>query len=436
MRIAVIGGGVSGLGAAWLASKKHHVKLYEKAPRIGGHAHTVDAHFGDQKIAVDIGFIVYNEANYPNLIGLFDALDVTTIPTDMSFSVSLRDQQFEYEGSLRGLLAQKSNLLKPRFWSMLSGLIKFYRTGMAEKDKGPAGETLAGFIKRCNLPDAFVEDHLLPMGAAIWSCPAETMLDYPVRSFLQFMDNHRLMDFTGRPAWRTVKGGSRQYVEKMVAVLGDAIELETQITSIRREAGGVVLTIKGQGELWYDYAIMAAHADESLALIEDASKEERDILSSFSFSDNHVILHSDPSLMPRRRGAWAAWNYLENSDKTLAVTYWMNRLQSLEEKYPLFVTLNPETRPQADLIHREIDYQHPVFDSKAIQAQQNLPEIQGRNGLFWCGAWTAYGFHEDGLKSAVSVIKSLNIDIPWNSPTKAVAPVRPLRTEELQGKPA
>ena len=436
MRIAVIGGGVSGLGAAWLASKKHHVKLYEKAPRIGGHAHTVDSHFGNQTIAVDTGFIVYNEANYPNLIGLFDALDVTTIPTDMSFSVSLRDQQFEYEGSLRGLLAQKSNLLKPRFWSMLSGLIKFYRTGMAEKDKGPAGETLAGFIKRCNLPDAFVEDHLLPMGAAIWSCPAETMLDYPVRSFLQFMDNHRLMDFTGRPAWRTVKGGSRQYVEKMVAVLGDAIELETQITSIRREAGGVVLTIKGQGELWYDYAIMAAHADESLALIEDASKEERDILSSFSFSDNHVILHSDPSLMPRRRGAWAAWNYLENSDKTLAVTYWMNRLQSLEEKYPLFVTLNPETRPQADLIHREIDYQHPVFDSKAIQAQQNLPEIQGRNGLFWCGAWTAYGFHEDGLKSAVSVIKSLNIDIPWNSPTKAVAPVRPLRTEELQGKPA
>ncbi|NBX06658.1 MAG: NAD/FAD-binding protein [Proteobacteria bacterium] len=412
MRIAVIGGGVSGLGAAWLAEKKHHVKLYEKAPRIGGHAHTVDAHFGDHKIAVDTGFIVYNEANYPNLIGLFDALDVTTIPTDMSFSVSLRDQQFEYEGSLRGLLAQKSNLVKPRFWSMLSGLVKFYRTGMAEKDKGPAGETLAGFIKRCNLPDAFVEDHLLPMGAAIWSCPAERMLDYPVRSFL------------------------RQYVQKMVADLGDAIELNSHITSIRREAGGVVLTIKDQGEVWYDYAIMAAHADESLALIEDASKEERDILSSFSFSDNHVILHSDPSLMPRRRGAWAAWNYLENSDKTLAVTYWMNRLQSLEEKYPLFVTLNPETRPQADLIHREIDYQHPVFDSKAIQAQQNLPEIQGRNGLFWCGAWTAYGFHEDGLKSAVSVIKSLDIDIPWNSPTKAVAPVRPQGTEELQGKPA
>lgn len=436
MRIAVIGGGVSGLGAAWLASRKHHVKLFEKAPRIGGHAHTVDAHFGDKKIAVDTGFIVYNEANYPNLIGLFDTLDVTTIPTDMSFSVSLRDQQFEYEGSLRGLLAEKSNLLKPRFWSMLSGLIKFYCSGMAEKDKGPTGETLAGFIKRCNLPDAFVEDHLLPMGAAIWSCPAETILDYPVRSFLQFMDNHRLMDFTGRPAWRTVKGGSRQYVQKMVADLGDAIELNSHIISIRREAGGVVLTIKGQGEVWYDYAIMAAHADESLALIEDASKEERDILSSFSFSDNHVILHSDPSLMPRRSGAWAAWNYLENSDKTLAVTYWMNRLQSLEEKYPLFVTLNPETRPQADLIHREIDYQHPVFDSKAIQAQQNLPKVQGRNGLFWCGAWTAYGFHEDGLKSAVSVIKSLDIDIPWNSPTKAVAPVRPQETQELQGKPA
>jgi len=436
MRIAVIGAGVSGLGAAWLARHDHHVKLYEKAPRIGGHAHTVDANFGSDSIAVDTGFIVYNEANYPNLIGLFDELGVETLPTDMSFSVSLRDQSFEYEGSLGGLLVQKSNLLKPRFWSMLAGLIKFYRTGMAEKDNGPEGETLAGFIKRCKLSDAFVEDHLLPMGAAIWSCPAETMLDYPVRSFLQFMDNHRLMDFTGRPMWRTVKGGSRSYVEKMVADLGDAIEPNTHITSLRREAGGVVLTIEGQGEVWYDYAIMAAHADESLAMIEDASIEERDILSSFSFSDNHVILHSDARLMPRRRGAWAAWNYLENSDKTLAVTYWMNRLQSLEEKYPLFVTLNPESRPQADLIHREIDYQHPVFDSKAIQAQQNLPEIQGRNGLFWCGAWTAYGFHEDGLKSAVSVIKSLDIDIPWNSPTKAVAPVRPQGTEELQGKPA
>ena len=223
MRIAVIGAGVSGLGAAWLAHHDHHVKLYEKASRIGGHAHTVDAHFGSNSVAVDTGFIVYNEANYPNLIGLFDALGVETMPTDMSFSVSLRNQSFEYEGSLGGLLAQKSNLLKPRFWSMLAGLIKFYRTGMAEKDNGPTGETLAGFIKRCKLPDAFVEDHLLPMGAAIWSCPAETMLDYPVRSFLQFMDNHRLMDFTGRPMWRTVKGGSRSYVEKMVADLGDAI---------------------------------------------------------------------------------------------------------------------------------------------------------------------------------------------------------------------
>ena len=436
MRIAVIGAGVSGLGAAWLAHHDHHVKLYEKASRIGGHAHTVDAHFGSNSVAVDTGFIVYNEANYPNLIGLFDALGVETLPTDMSFSVSLRNQSFEYEGSLGGLLAQKSNLLKPRFWSMLAGLIKFYRTGMAEKDNGPTGETLAGFIKRCKLPDAFVEDHLLPMGAAIWSCPAETMLDYPVRSFLQFMDNHRLMDFTGRPMWRTVKGGSRSYVEKMVADLGDAIELDTHITSLRREAGGVVLNIEGQGEVWYDYAIMAAHADESLAMIEDASKDERDILSSFSFSDNHVILHSDSNLMPKRRAAWAAWNYLENRDETLAVTYWMNRLQSLDPQFPLFVTLNPETRPNAELIHREIDYQHPIFDSKAIQAQQELPRIQGKNGLFWCGAWTAYGFHEDGLKSAVSVAKSLHIEVPWNTPTKAVAPIALSDTEQLHIKPA
>ncbi|MGB1894012.1 MAG: FAD-dependent oxidoreductase, partial [Candidatus Puniceispirillaceae bacterium] len=244
------------------------------------------------------------------------------------------------------------------------------------------------------------------------------------------------MDFTGRPMWRTVKGGSRSYVEKMVADLGDAIELDTHITSLRREAGGVVLNIEGQGEVWYDYAIMAAHADESLAMIEDASKDERDILSSFSYSDNHVILHSDSNLMPKRRAAWAAWNYLENRDETLAVTYWMNRLQSLDPQFPLFVTLNPETRPNAKLIHREIDYQHPIFDSKAIQAQQELPRIQGKNGLFWCGAWTAYGFHEDGLKSAVSVAKSLHIEVPWNTPTKAVAPIALSDTEQLHIKPA
>ena len=436
MRIAVIGAGISGLGAAWLASREHHVTLYEKAPRVGGHAHTVDAHFNDASIAVDTGFIVYNEANYPNLIGLFDTLGVETLPTDMSFSVSMREQNFEYEGSLRGLLAQPSNLLRPRFWSMLSGLVKFYSTGMAEKNKGPADETLGGFIKRCKLPDAFVEDHLLPMGAAIWSCPAETMLDYPVRSFLQFMENHRLMDFTGRPMWRTVKGGSRAYVEKIVADLGDAIEVDRNITSIRREAGGVVLTLEGQGEVWYDYAILAAHADESLSMIEDASAQERDILSSFSFSDNHVILHSDSKLMPKRRGAWAAWNYLENNDETLAVSYWMNRLQSLDERYPLFVTLNPETRPDAALIHREIDYQHPIFDSKAIQAQELLPKIQGQNGLFWCGAWTAYGFHEDGLKSAVAVAKSLQIDVPWKTPTKAVATLTLNGHQQLHNKPA
>ncbi len=435
MRIAVIGSGISGLGAAFLAHKGHEVRLYEKAERIGGHAHTVDVQFSDKTLAVDTGFIVYNTHNYPNLIGLLDLLGVETLATDMSFSVSMRASSLEYEGSLRGLLAQPENLLKPRFWSMLGSLIKFYRNGMSEKDKGPGDETLGAFIQRCGLSDAFVEDHLLPMGAAIWSCPAETMLEYPVRSFLQFMDNHRLMDFTGRPVWRTLKGGSRSYVKKITAALDGRIETQSHITGLRREAGGVVLNIRGQGDVWYDYAILATHADDSLSLISDASPAERSVLSAFSFSDNHVILHSDPSLMPKRKSAWAAWNYIENDDASLCVSYWMNRLQSLDADCPLFVTLNPSRRPEPGLIHREIDYRHPVFDTKAIRAQQDLRTLQGQSGLFWCGAWTGYGFHEDGLASAVSCARCLGIDIPWPSPTQAAGP-RAVGSKRLQNTPA
>ena len=421
MRIAVVGSGISGLGSAYLLNQKAEVHLFERDARIGGHSHTVDADFNGVKVPVDTGFIVFNPLNYPNLIAMFERLDVPWIDTDMSFAVSLRDGQCEYEGSLRGLVAQPANLARPRYWSMVSDLTRFYRTGYASAHAGPDDESLGQFLSRERYGRPFIEDHLLPMGAAIWSCSADTMQDYPVRSLLQFMENHKLLNFIDRPVWRTVKGGSREYVNRIVNALGGLqgghIHQNTHILGIRRGQGGVILNIAGEGEVWFDKVVMAAHADQSLALIDDASTLERDILSSFRFQPNRAVLHSDPLLMPRRRAAWGSWNYIGSDlvDDSLCLTYWMNRLQSIDESYPLFETLNPHREPDPALVHGTYNYDHPVFDERAVAAQKRLPEIQGLNNLFYAGAWTGHGFHEDGLKSAIAVARTLGVDIPWKT---------------------
>ncbi|MGC6517118.1 MAG: NAD(P)/FAD-dependent oxidoreductase [Candidatus Puniceispirillaceae bacterium] len=419
MRIAVIGAGISGLGAAWLLGKEHDVTIFEKQDRIGGHSHTVDVSFNGENTPVDTGFIVYNELNYPNLVGLFSHLQVPTKGSEMTFAVSLRDKTLEYEGTLKGLTAQLSNLFKPRYWSMLNGLRKFYAHAYDYSRDSAPDETLGEFIERCGFSDAFVEDHLLPMGAAIWSCPADTMLSFPARSFIQFMQNHKLMNYIDRPVWRTVDGGSREYVTRLLNDFRGQIVTNANITSIRRDAAGVFISLPDEGEIFFDKVIMAAHADESLALMSDANEQEKEILSCFGFQPNEVILHSDETLMPQRKATWAAWNYLTSSDNNpqLSVTYWMNKLQSIEKDKPLFVTLNPFTRPEESLTHRVFSYDHPIFDKAAILAQNRLGEIQGQNHLYFCGAWTKYGFHEDGLSSAIKVVKSLGVDIPWNSST-------------------
>ena len=422
MRIAVIGSGISGLGSAYLLKDHADVHVFEKASRLGGHSHTVDADFNGTMVPVDTGFIVYNPLNYPNLINLFSVLDVPTQNTDMSFAVSLADGRSEYEGSIKGLLAQPSNLLRPRYWSMLSDLVRFYRTAPREAYDGPEDETLGAFIARQNYGEAFVKDHLLPMGAAIWSCTSNMMNVFPVRSFMRFMENHKLLNFVDRPQWRTVSGGSREYVTRIHDALGDNVHCGVNITSLRRANGGVMLSIKGQGDLWFDKVIMAAHADESLALVADATDRERDILSAFKFQPNRAVLHSDPRLMPQRKSTWAAWNYIASKggsgtgdSDNLCLTYWMNRLQSIDLKYPLYETLNPHIEPDAALVHAEFIYHHPVFDYAAINAQPQLSEIQGANNLFFAGAWTGYGFHEDGLKSAIAIAKTLGAPIPWDS---------------------
>ena len=428
MRIAVIGSGISGLGASYLLKDNADVHLFENDRRFGGHSNTVEADFGGVMVPVDTGFIVYNPLNYPNLVRLFSHLGVATQDTDMSFAVSLDGGRREYEGSIRGLLAQPANLTQPRYWSMLAELVRFYRSAPRTAYDGPANESLGAFVTRQGYSEAFVADHLLPMGAAIWSCTSGMMLDFPVRSYMRFLENHKLLNFVDRPQWRTVTGGSREYVGRIVKALGPNVHKSTHITGLRRAQGGVVLSIAGQGDVWFDKVILAAHADQSLALITDASDLESEILSSFRFQENRAVLHSDPVLMPKRRSAWGSWNYVTGTDHDggLCLTYWMNRLQSIDQAYPLYETLNPHIEPDPSLVHGEFSYDHPVFDERAILAQARLPEIQGHDNLFFAGAWTGYGFHEDGLKSAIAIARSLNIEIPWQSDVAAY----PMQDEE------
>ena len=417
MRIAVIGSGISGLASAYLLREYAEIHLFETANRLGGHSHTVEAKFGEISVPVDTGFIVYNPLNYPNLVSLFDQLDVPNQTSDMSFSVSLDRGAIEYEGSVKGLLVQPSNLLTPRYWLMLSDLVRFYRTASQYASSGPTGETLGAFVARQKYGDAFVYDHLIPMGAAIWSADTAGMMAFPVRSFMRFMENHKLLNFIDRPQWRTVTRGSREYVNRIAACLGQNIHLSTDVVGLRRVEHGVLLSIKGQGEVWFDKVVMAAHADQSLGLISDAHQYERNILSTFRFQPNLAVLHSDPQLMPRRKSAWASWNYMgyNAAQNELCLTYWMNRLQSIDRAYPLFETLNPVLPPRDDLVHGSYSYRHPIFDAAAIAAQPALATIQGRDHLFFAGAWTGYGFHEDGLKSAVAIANSLGVEVPWDS---------------------
>jgi len=421
MRVAVIGSGISGLASAYLLNPHADVHLFENANRFGGHSHTVEADFDGVKVPVDTGFIVFNPLNYPNLVNMFDHLGVATQDSDMSFAVSLDGGRCEYEGSARGLLVQPSNLLRPRYWSMFAELVRFYRTAPQAAFSGPVNESLGDFIEREGYSEAFVCDHLLPMGAAIWSCTSQLMTEFPVRSYMRFLENHKLLNFIDRPQWRTVTGGSREYVSKIVAALGAKAHKSTHIRGLHRVPGGVILTIEGEGEVFFDKVVLAAHADQSLALIDDASTLERDILSPFKFQPNRAVLHSDPRLMPRRKSAWASWNYVTGSDHDggLCLSYWMNRLQSIDKAYPLYETLNPHIEPDPALIHGEFSYDHPLFDAKAIAAQTRLGEIQGLNNLYFAGAWTGYGFHEDGLKSAIAIARSLKMTIPWQTEVAA-----------------
>lgn len=423
MKIAVIGSGISGNAAAWALSKKHDVTVYEKRDRLGGHSATVEVEFGEKKIPVDTGFIVYNENNYPNLIKLFDHLAVETEPSDMEFSVSLDKGNLEWKGgkSLGGVFAQPKNLFSPSFLKMLRDIFKFNKRAHEDLMNGAlCGLTLDDYLQKAQFSNRLKNDYLVPMTSAIWSTPSTKMLEFPAESLIQFMKNHSLIQ-SSRPKWRTVTGGSREYVKKLTQDTNADFKKNAEVVSVERVSNGAKVTDINGHEHIYDHVIMASHSDQSLKILKDASKAEHDILAAVQYVKNDVWLHRDPALMPKRKKAWAAWNYLGNknvmNDRDVSVTYWMNKLQNIDEEYPLFVTLNPIHKPSEELTFNRYDYSHPLFDTAAINAQNNLHEIQGKNHVWFCGAWTGFGFHEDGLKSGLAVARSLGGIVPWGEQT-------------------
>jgi predicted NAD/FAD-binding protein len=419
MRIAVIGAGIAGLGCAYALRQtlkaSARVTLYEASARLGGHANTVDVTLDGTTHPVDTGFLVFNARTYPNLIRLFDELRVPTAPSDMSFAVSLplaSGRRLEWAGAnLDTVFAQRRNLLSPAFWRMLRDILRFNRQGtrVADGREDAGGLALGEFLDRNGYGQAFRRWYLLPMAAAIWSCPVSTMLAYPFATFVRFCHNHGLLQIEGRPQWYTVAGGARCYVQRIAETLDD-IRLDEPVLAVAREAAtrSVLVESRAGGER-YDQVVLACHSDQSLRLLVDADRAERALLSDVRYQPNRAVLHTDARLMPASRKVWSAWNYLSDGTDAprVSVTYLLNRLQPLPFRTPLFVSLNPVVEPARERVLGEFDYEHPIFDDRAIAAQGRLGAVQGRGGVWFAGAWTGYGFHEDGLNSGLAAAAAL-----------------------------
>ena len=418
-RVAVVGSGISGLAVAHGLAEHAHVTLYEAGDYFGGHTHTVDVHLDGMTHGVDTGFLVLNERTYPNLLRLFGELKVDIAKSDMSFSVQVPDLGLEWSGSdLNSVFAQRRNLLRPRFWRMLADILRFNKLATAlagTPDPATLNEPIADFLARHRFSAAFRDWYFLPMIGCIWSCPTDQMLRFPIATMIRFCHNHGLIQVANRPQWYTVRGGARQYVQKMLKRIPDA-RLNTPVRSVRRvppdsgSAGVFVSTDAGTER--FDDVVLASHSDQSLALLADASAQERATLGAIRYHPNRAVLHTDTAALPRRRLAWAAWNYERaaagsREQAAVCLHYLINRLQPLPFSTPVVVSLNPLTEPRAETVHAEFEYAHPVFDSAAIAAQQQLPALQGRQHTWFCGAWTRYGFHEDGLVSGMSVCEAL-----------------------------
>lgn len=407
------------MGAAYLLRDAYTVTLFEKNAYVGGHSRTLDVTVGGRRIPVDTGFIVYNEKNYPYLTQLFAELDVPVVKSDMSFGVSIGNGWLEYASNgWKGLFGSMRNIMRPAYWKMLRDILRFNKSAANYLD-APAEFTLEMCLDDLGMGEWFRQYYFLPMGGSIWSCPIEQMLKFPASSLIRFFQNHGLLTVSDQPQWYSVRGGSREYVKRMLACMGEDFSVRPEAVQVARDANGkcVRVTDASGTEHVFDQVVIATHPDEALKILQDPSDDESDLLSAFKYQPNDVILHTDTSFMPARRSAWASWIYHseEKVDKSpsVSLSYWMNNLQQLETDIPVIVTLNPSTRPREDTILNCHTFDHPIFDEAAILAQQRFMQIQGVNHTWFCGAYQRNGFHEDGLWSAVRVVESMGIDTKW-----------------------
>jgi predicted NAD/FAD-binding protein len=417
-RIAVVGSGITGLSCAWLLSQAHDVTLYEADDRLGGHSNTVDAPSPSAPVAVDTGFIVYNEANYPNLVALFEHLKVPTRPAHMSFAVSMDNGVLEYSShGLGALFAQKRNYASPKFWRMITDILRFQK--QAPRDLAAleaSGETLEAYLVRGGYGTMFRDAYLLPQAAAIWSSTLDQMANYPAASLVRFYMNHNLLAYELKPTWRTVEGGSRQYVSRLAEAFNGTTVMSAGIAGIARDAGGATVRFADGRSERFDAVVLATHSDQALRLLDTPSQDETRLLGAIAYRPNRAILHRDVTLMPKRKKAWAAWTHQGLTDRAGegGVTYWMNELQGLKGP-PLFVSLNPVREPDPTLVLGEWDYEHPVFDTAAVAAQAELWTLQNRQRVWFAGAWFGSGFHEDGLQAGLAVAEQLGgVRRPWS----------------------
>jgi predicted NAD/FAD-binding protein len=421
MRIAVVGSGIAGLASAYLLARVHEVVLFEADERLGGHTDTHTVEQGGQVFRVDTGFIVHNTHNYPLLSALFAELGVATQATTMSFSVHNAATGLEYNAtSLAGLFCQRRNLVSPRFWQMLADLRRFYRSAASLLDSPGPGPTLGEYLAQHRYGAAFRDDHLVPMASALWSSPSAQILAFPARYLVQFMAHHRMLQVAGRPGWRVVCGGSQRYVEALQARWRATVRTGTPVLGVTRDDMGVALTL-GDGRERFDAVVLACHSDQALALLGDADAREREILGAIAYQPNDVVLHTDARLLPRSRSAWAAWNaYVPaEPDAPCSVSYCMNLLQGIASPAPFVVTLNRTDAIDAQAILARRRYAHPVYSHASVAAQARKAEIQGRRRTWFAGAYWGWGFHEDGMRSAVDVARDLGVQ--WNAAPAARA---------------
>ncbi|MDA0207319.1 MAG: FAD-dependent oxidoreductase [Acidobacteria bacterium] len=411
MRVAIIGSGVSGLTAARGLHRTHEITVFEAAPYVGGHVNTVDVDLGDERHSIDTGFIVFNEKNYPNFTQLLNDLDVASKPTSMSFSVRCDQTGLEYNGtSINHLFAQRTNFLRPRFYKMVRDILRFNREA-AELLAGSGDDlSVADYLETNRYSEAFAEKYLIPLGSSLWSCPAGTFRNFPIRFVIEFLSNHAMMQVDGRPTWRVVAGGSQRYVEKLIVPFENRIRLNTPVKSVQRHANRVRIVDASGVAGDFDHVVFACHSDQALRLLQAPTTKEIELLAAFPYQRNEAVLHMDASVLPKRKLAWAAWNYHIRRDgaEQAAVTYNMNILQGIRSRRMFNVTLNDDDGIDPGLIIRRIIYEHPIFTDRRGEAQQRHGELIGPNRTSYCGAYWGYGFHEDGVRSGLAVCNALD----------------------------